>query len=195
MSEKSSPSPAEKRLCVGEIGAPHGVRGAVKLKSFTESPAALFAYAPLFDGDGREVRLKRAHAGGGTLIAAVAGVTSRAAAEKLKGAKLYCSRAALPPPGKNRYYAGDLKGLAAIDEKGRDAGRVTGLYNFGAGDILAVENDEGREWLLPFRQPFAGKPDLKTGRIGVEIPPDFPFSEKKKPGAKKPRRKKVLRGV
>ncbi|MBI3420291.1 MAG: 16S rRNA processing protein RimM [Proteobacteria bacterium] len=169
----------ERLICVGQILGAHGVKGEVKLKSFTLNPRDILRYAPLCDEKAmREFALKIRGGVGAVFIATLTGVADRTMADKLKGVKLFAPAQRRPKPGKGRFYLDDLPGLAAVDEKGKAVGKVTGVFNFGAGDILAVENEAGREWLLPFKKPFAAKPDMEKSRIEVNIPEDYPFSQK-----------------
>jgi 16S rRNA processing protein RimM len=168
-------------LCVGEISSPHGVRGEVKIKSFTADPASLGQYGPLCSEDGAvEYALRVRSVVNNMLIAAIKGVSDRGAAQKLRGTKLFVARAKLPKAGKGRFYVEDLKGLSAVDGKGKEVAVVKDVLNFGAGDLLVIENEAGREWILPFKPPFAGKPDVDKGEVKVEIPEGYPFSETKK---------------
>ena len=175
----------EPLLCVGEVSSPHGVRGEVKIKSFTADPASLGEYSPLCSKDGEEEFLLRVKSvAGNMLIAAIKGVNDRGAAQKLRGTKLFVARTRLPKAEKGRFYVEDLKGLSAVDDKGNRVATVKDVLNFGAGDLLVIENEAGREWILPFKLPFAGKPDVGKRVVEVNIPEDYPFSENKK---KKPK--------
>jgi 16S rRNA processing protein RimM len=171
----------ERLLCVGEISSPHGVRGEVKIKSFTADPAALGSYNPLCSKDGTvEYALRVRSVVNNFLIAGIKGVTTREAAQKLRGTKLFVPRAKLPKAGKGHFYVEDLKGISAVDEKGEKIALVKDVLNFGAGDLLVIENEAGREWILPFKAPYAGKPDMDKGQVKVAIPEGYPFSENKK---------------
>src|SRR5262249_17990849 len=117
-------------------------------------------------------------------------IQSRTEAEKLRGVKLFMPRARLPKPEKGRFYVEDLKDLKAVDDKGKEVARITNVFNFGAGDIVALENRDGREWMLPFKKPYIGTPDMDEGVIKVVIPPDWPFSENR--NQKKKRKRDVI---
>ncbi len=159
------------RVCLGVVAGVHGVRGLVRIKSFTEAPEDLVAYGPLTDEAGTrrfEVRLKGRAKGG--LLAEIAGLDDRTAAEALKGTRLYVDRAALPAPEEEEYYHADLIGLRVEDRAGRDLGRVAAVHNFGAGDLLGIEGPEGAERLLPFTKAVVPEVDLAAGRLVVEPP-------------------------
>ena len=107
---------------VGEIGRPHGVRGLVRLRAFTEDPAAIAAYGAA-DRRGRREALRH-HAARAATSAAIEGVADRDAAQRLTGTKLYVERDRLPPPEEEEFYLADLIGLAAVTEAGEALGRV-----------------------------------------------------------------------
>ena len=161
----------DRRICLGAITGAHGVRGLVRIKSFTETPEDLTAYGPLWDEAGRrrfDVTVKSQAKG--ALIAAIAGVDDRDAAEALKGTRLYVDRTALPPTEEEEYYHADLIGLSAEDRDGKAIGRVTGVQNYGAGDILEIERPDGTELLLPFTKAAVPEVDLAEGRLVVDPP-------------------------
>src|SRR5436853_5683073 len=125
----------DKRVCVGVITGAHGVRGAVRVKSFTAEPEAVAGYGPLEDESGaRQLSLHLIGNAKGVLIAKLAGIEDRDRAEALRGLRLYLPRAALPPPDEDEYYHVDLIGLDAALADGRLLGRVRAVHDFGAGD-------------------------------------------------------------
>jgi 16S rRNA processing protein RimM len=159
------------RVCLGAIAGAHGVRGLVRIKSFTEAPEDLSAYGPLSDEAGRrrfDVTVKSQAKG--ALIAAIAGVDDRDAAEALKGTRLYVDRAALPPTEEEEFYHADLIGLNAEDRSGKAIGRVAGVQNYGAGDILEIARTDGTELLVPFTKAAVPEVDLAGGRLVVDPP-------------------------
>lgn len=152
---------------VGEIGRPHGVRGLVRLRAFTEDPAAIAAYSPLTDEAGTKrfaITLK------GGDIAAVEGVVDRDAAQRLTGTKLYVDRDRLPPPDDDEFYLVDLIGLAAVTQAGEPLGRIRAVEDHGAGAFLIIDGP-ARELLLPFTRAVAPVVDIAGGRVTV-VPPD-----------------------
>jgi len=158
-------------ICLGVIVAAHGVRGLVKIKSFTETPEDLTAYGPLHDEGGRR-RFGIALTGRAKdlLLARVAGVGDRDAAEALKGTRLYVERAALPEPEPETYYHADLVGLPVEDEAGEPLGRVAAVQNFGAGDLIEVEGPDGTTQALPFTRAAVPLVDIAGGRLVVRWP-------------------------
>jgi 16S rRNA processing protein RimM len=157
---------AVKRVMVGEIGRPHGVRGLVRLRAFTEDPAAIAAYSPLTDEAGTKryaITLK------GGDIAAIEGITDRDAAQRLTGTKLYVERDRLPPPDDEEFYLVDLIGLAAVTEAGDALGTIRAVEDHGAGAFLIIAGAAG-EHLLPFTRAVVPVVDIAGGRVTV-VPP------------------------
>jgi len=158
---------------VARIGAAHGVRGEVKLWSFTEEPLAVANYGPLETGDGaRRFEIEAARQAKDFLVARLAGIRDRNAAEKLRNTDLFVPRDRLPPiEDADTFYHADLVGLAAVSEAGAALGTVIAIHNFGAGDIIEIEPVTGGEpLLLPFNETTVPTIDLKAGRI-VVVPP------------------------
>jgi len=163
---------AEGLVVLGAIAGAHGVRGEVKVKTFTETPEAIAAYGPLTgDPGGRVFRLKGLRTVKDGVVARLDGVEDRDAAETLKGTRLCVSRAAMGAPDEeDSFFHVDLIGLAAEDETGRKLGTVTAVHAFGAGDMLDVRLDEaGKSVLVPFRRETVPVVDVKGGRIVVRL--------------------------
>jgi len=167
--------PAPDRLIpLGIFGAPHGVRGELRVKSYTGDPKALSDYGALTDKSAKAVyKLTALRAlKDDMLVVKLAGIDSREAAEKLTGAELFARRAQLPPPSDDEFYHDDLVGLEAVTREGERLGPVAALRNFGAGDILEIAPAPGAETLLlPFTKAVAVEIDFDKGRI-VIVPPE-----------------------
>jgi 16S rRNA processing protein RimM len=165
---------AEPRVCLGVVGAPHGVRGLVRIKSFTAEPAAIAGYGALEDETGaRQFTLKviGPAKGDGMIVAKVSGVSDRDRAEALRGLRLYAPRAVLPAIGnEDEFYHADLVGLAALLEDGTQLGTVIAVHDFGAGDMLEIGRETGQPVLVPFTRAAVPVVDL-TGRRVVLDPP------------------------
>lgn len=141
-------------VVLGEIVRPHGVRGEVKLRSFTADPCAIGAYGALVTERGETVALKNVRAAHDHVIARIEGVTDRDAAERLKGRQLQVSRDALPDDlDEDEAYAADLVGLPVVDAAGATLGEIVALQNYGAGDLIEV-SVPGRKMtvLLPYSE-------------------------------------------
>ncbi len=158
-------------ILLGVVVGAQGLDGALRVKTFTENPETLGAYGALHTRDGRKfvVRSIRAAKGGAAFVR-FEGVVDRSAAEALKGAELFVARKALPPPKKDEFYHADLVGLAAVDGEGRMLGTVSGLFNFGAGDVIAIEKPDGSDILLPFTREIVPEIDMETGRVVIAVP-------------------------
>ncbi len=157
-------------LLAAILGA-HGLKGEVRVKTFTEAPDKLGAYGPLHTKDGRSFTLESVRAGKeGECIAVFAEIVDRDAAEALKGTELFVSRAALPETGTGVFYHADLVGLAAEDSEGRRIGKVAAVHNYGAGDVLVIAADGGEEILIAFTKENVPEIDVKSGRLVVAVP-------------------------
>jgi 16S rRNA processing protein RimM len=159
------------RVCVGIVTGPHGVRGAVRLKSFTAVPEDVARYGPVEDESGRRFALAVIGAAKGVLLARLAGVENRDQAEALRGLRLYLLRAALPAPQKDEYYHADLIGLQAVLVDGTPVGRVRAVHDFGAGDVVEIERQAAPPALVPFTRAIVPTVDLTAGKLVVDPPP------------------------
>ncbi len=160
-----------ERILVGAIAGAHGVRGQVRIKSFTADPAAVAAYGPLTDESGqRRFELKITGAAKGGVIARIDGISDRTAAEALRGLRLYAPRSVLPTPEAGEYYLADLIGLRAELADGTCYGRVKDVQDYGAGDILEIERSDGTAELLPFTDRLVPVVDLAAARVVVDPP-------------------------
>jgi 16S rRNA processing protein RimM len=161
-------------VCVARIGAAHGVRGAVKLWTFTEDPFAVKRYSPLSSKDGaRQFEVTEAREAKDHLVATLKGVTTRDEAERLNGVELYIAREKLPATEQDEYYHADLIGLAAVTTADEPLGRVVAIHNFGAGDIIEIAPPHGATMLLPFTNAVVPTVDLKAGRVVIELPDEI----------------------
>jgi len=161
---------AADRICLGVITAPHGVKGLVRVKSFTAEPDAIGQYGPLEDEAGRKLPLSFIGAAKGVLLARIEGVGDRDAAERLKGVRLYLARAALPATADEEYYHADLLGLAAELPDGTRLGEVRAIYGFGAGDSIEIERPGAAPVVVPFTRAAVPVVDIPAGRIVVDPP-------------------------
>jgi 16S rRNA processing protein RimM len=159
------------QICVARIGAAHGVRGAVKLWTFTEDPLAVTRYGPLSTKDGaRQFEVTQAREAKDHLVATLKGVTTRNEAERLNGIELYVARDKLPATGDDEYYHADLIGLAAVTATDEPLGDVIAIHNFGAGDIIEIAPPAGASIMLPFTNAVVPTVDLAAGRVVIELP-------------------------
>ncbi|HEY4165300.1 MAG TPA: ribosome maturation factor RimM [Reyranella sp.] len=157
----------QDRVLLGVVAAPHGVRGLVRIKSFTEDPMAVAAYGPLSDESGKkEYRVEALSAARGAVLARIEGVADRTAAEALRGLRLYVERKQLPQAGDREWYEADLIGLEAVGTDGRNWGKVIAFHDFGAGSVMEVSGGA----MLPFTDEAVPEIDVAGGKVMVDPP-------------------------
>ena len=165
---------ADRRILLGVVGRPHGVRGLVRVVSYTADPASLTAYGALSDDRGRRFTLRWRGEG----IAEIAEIVDdkavpsadRNAAEKLVNTRLYIDRSCLPPPEEEEFYLADLVGLSAFDAAGAALGEVAAVHDYGAGASLEIARTEGAALLVPFTRASVPEVDAAAGRV-IVVPP------------------------
>jgi 16S rRNA processing protein RimM len=162
----------EPRVLLGHISAAHGLRGEVVLKSHTADPGAIADYGPLLDEAGTQsFRLSVLRVTDKGVVARVAGVTDRTAAEKLKGVKLYVARAQLPATEEGAYYHADLIGLDVVSASEEPIGHIVAVQNYGAGDLLEIRLAGSRQTeLIPFVNAYVPVVDIAKGHVVVTMP-------------------------
>jgi 16S rRNA processing protein RimM len=169
----SAPKDSDERVLLGRISGAHGLKGEVKIATFTAEPEDVAAYGPLTSADGSatfEIASLRPTPGS-AVIARLRGVADRNAAEALRGTELFVPRSVLPPADEDEYYHSDLVGLSAISPDGEPLGEIVTVQNFGAGDLLELRLSNGRQTLLiPFESAHVPKVDLEAKRITIIIP-------------------------
>jgi 16S rRNA processing protein RimM len=159
-------------LLAAVIGA-QGLKGAVKVKLFTETPEALASYGPLRDSEGRRYSVTAVqHGKPGEAVISLSGIADRSAAEALKGTELFVARTALPHPAEEEFYHADLIGLEAQDSEGRVLGKVVAIHNYGAGDVVEIARPDGDSVLLAFTRETVPVIDIAGGRVVVAVPED-----------------------
>lgn len=155
----------DKHILLGRILGPHGLKGEVKIKTFTADPLDVASYGPVMTPDGRRFTLERARMQGDIVVAAIKGVSDRNFAEALKGLELSVERDDLPEPEEDEFYEVDLIGLAVVDETGRELGTVLSFQHFGAGDLIEIRRNDHRSGFVPFADSMVPTVDLEGGRI------------------------------
>jgi 16S rRNA processing protein RimM len=173
------------RVCVARIGAAHGVRGEVRLWTFTEDPMAIRKYGPLEAEDGsRSFEITALRAAKDHLVARLRGIDDRDTAERLTNIKLFVPRERLPATeDDDTFYYADLVGLAAVGADGTDFGSVAAVHDFGAGTLLEIQPKAGAAMLLPFTKEAVPTVDLAGGRV-VIAPPEGLFDNAPPPTGK-----------
>lgn len=162
----------DQRVCVGQFAGSHGVRGLVKLRSFTGDPAAVTGYGPLFDERGERcftVTLQGMVKD--QFLVRVEGISTREQAQALNGQKLHVDRSALPEPDdEEEFYHADLIGLRLELADGSRFGTVRAVHDFGAGDVLEIGTVSGSVEMFPFTKACVPVVDVKNGRMVIDLP-------------------------
>ncbi len=162
------PDPSQKPVLVAAIAGAFGVKGEVRLKSFTDDPAACLKYAPFLDKDGKVIlSLKGTRSIKGGFAAFTNEITTREQAEALKSTKLYAPRARFAAIDEDDFYQTDLLGLKVEDEGGNPLGQIKAVLNFGASDLLEIINTPGapKSWTIPFTRDYVPVVDIEGGKV------------------------------
>jgi len=165
-----------RRILMGRIHGAFGVRGELKLESFSDPPDAIFRYRPWTlrsaQGAERELDGARGRSTAKGIVMQVPGVEDRDAAEALRGGEIFVPRSALPPPKPGQYYWVDLEGLRVVNTEGADFGTVSHLFSTGANDVLVAQGD--RERMIPFLEPdYVVSVDFEAGVVTVDWDAEF----------------------
>lgn len=158
----------ENPVQLAVIGAAQGIKGELRVKTFTGDPLALGDYGPLYARDGRRFEIEDIRPAGEVVVVRFKGLRDRTAAERLTGTELFVDRSALPPEEDEEFYHADLVGLAVRDDDGVEAGRVTAVQNFGGGDLLEITFRGKKGLLIPFSQAAVPEVDVKGGFVRVD---------------------------
>jgi 16S rRNA processing protein RimM len=163
------------RVLLGEIGAAQGLKGEVRLRSYTQDPTAIARYGALDDEHGRKIEIESLRVTPKALIARIKGVTTREGAEALANTKLYVARNRLPERDEEEWYHADLIGLTVVNAGGAPIGTVIAVQNFGAGDLIEIKPSAGGPTVLvPFTRNAVPEVDVEGGRL-VLVPPQGLF--------------------
>jgi 16S rRNA processing protein RimM len=154
----------DKRILIGRILAAHGLKGEVKIKSFTEAPLEIASYSAVMASDGRKFTLQHERMQGDVVIAAIKGISDRTSAESLRGLDLYVDRADLPATDEDEFYHADLIDLPVLDAEGAEVGRVVAFHNFGGGDVMEIKRGNAGVF-VPFTLKMVPTVDVKGGRV------------------------------
>ena len=155
---------SDKRILLGRILGPHGLKGEVKIKSFTEAPLDIASYGAVIASDGRLFELVQARMQGEIVVAAIQGIADRTSAESLRGLELSVDRSDLPEPDDDEFYHADLIDLPVLDASGGEVGRVVAFHNFGGGDVMEMRRGTASIF-VPFTQKMVLTVDVKGGRV------------------------------
>jgi len=169
----SDKDPRQQKLAIGHLGAPRGVKGDLRVQSYSGETEHLkrLRYADL-EGGGRSLRLKvlRCEGGPGSLSMAFEGYATPETARALTGMDIFVSREEAAPLRENEWYEVDLVGLALVGSDGKELARVKGVLSGGADPCLEAELPGGKVALVPFRKEFVGEVEVEAGRIVLLAP-------------------------
>ena len=153
-------------ILVGRVAGAFGVRGEVRITSYTAEPDALLDYKTLRREDGSPgLTLTGGRPAKGGVVARAAEVDTREQAEALRGLRLYIPRDALPEPDEDEFYVTDLIGLAVEAPDGEPLGHVKAVQDYGAGDLLEIQPPQGPSWYLPFTKDAVPDVRLAEGKV------------------------------
>ncbi len=161
---------ASSFVILAVITSSHGVRGAVKIKPFTQNPDDVLVYGVLRDAAGKPYPMKMIGESAGLLLATIEGITDRNMADKLRGTELGVDRSALPAPDAGEYYYSDLERLPVFTADGAAYGQLKSVHNYGAGDIAEIELANGDTELFPFNDAIFPVVDVVAKRIEIVLP-------------------------
>ena len=158
-------------IAVGSIGAPRGVKGEVRIKSFTEHPDDIATYGPLSDESGnRHFTIRITGHAKGMITAKISGIDTRDQADEIKGTVLYLEKDKLPEPKDDEFYHLDLIGLEAVDDQEGTLGHISAVENFGAGDVLELSGGPHGTLMVPFTQAVVPVVDIANKRVVIQLP-------------------------
>lgn len=159
------------QVCVGAIVGAQGVRGAIRVKSFTADPVDVASYGPVSDEAGsRRFKLKVIGEAKGLVVVKLDGIDDRNAAEALRGTQLFVDRDRLPKTEEDEFLYTDLVGLRAEGVDGSAMGTIRGISDFGAGEVLDIVNSEGGSFMIPFTLAAVPVVDVAGGRVVIDPP-------------------------
>ncbi|WP_333586528.1 ribosome maturation factor RimM [Phenylobacterium sp.] len=157
---------SERLIQVARVAGAFGVRGEIRITTFTEDPMALPAYGTLLRDSGEPaLNLSAARPVKGGIIARAREVATREEAEALRGLRLFITRDSLPPPDEDEFYLADLIGLSVATAEGEALGKVKSVQDFGAGDLLEIQPPAGASWWLPFTRETVPEVKIPEGRL------------------------------
>jgi len=161
----------DRLLLVARVAGAFGVKGDVRITTYTEDPLAIGGYRELLRADGSPaLTLISVRAAKGGVVARAKGIDDRDQAEALRGLKLHIRREALPPPDEDEFYLADLIGLAVVTAEGETLGKVRSVQDFGAGDLLEIQPPAGASWWLPFTREAVPEVRIAEGRLTAVRP-------------------------
>lgn len=161
--------PPQNPILLGVVGGAHGIKGEVRIKSFTEDPTDIKAYGPLFDARGNRFTIRTARVQKNVVVATIAEVTDRNAAELLNGTELFVDRSVLPEDDEDAFFQADMVGMTVETVGGEPVGTVIAFHDFGAGEVVEIKPERGPSVMIPFSE--AAVPEIDVDRRVMVVEP------------------------
>jgi len=164
----------DKNVFVGKVSSPHGIKGWVKIISYTDPIENILSYKEWFitnKGANKTFSIEDSRIQGKKIIVKLDGIENRDSAEDLKNKEILVSRIELPKLEKNTFYWNDLLDLTVMDQKGKQIGKVDSLFETGSNDVLVIVNENKERFLVPFiMEEVIRKVDLAKEFISIDWP-------------------------
>jgi len=161
--------PPQNPILLGVVGGAHGIKGEVRIKSFTEDPTDIKAYGPLFDAKGNKYTIRTARIQKNVVVVTINEISDRNGAELLNGTELFVDRSALPEDDEDEFYQSDIVGMAVESVDGAAIGTVIAFHDFGAGEVIEIKPERGSSVMIPFSE--AAVPDIDVERRVMIVEP------------------------
>jgi len=161
--------PPQNPILLGVVGGAHGIKGEVRIKSFTEDPTDIKAYGPLFDAKGNKYTIRTARIQKNVVVVTINEIADRNGAELLNGTELFVDRSALPEDDEDEFYQSDIVGMAVESVDGVAIGTVIAFHDFGAGEVIEIKPERGSSVMIPFSE--AAVPDIDVERRVMIVEP------------------------
>ena len=161
--------PPQNPILLGVVGGAHGIKGEVRIKSFTEDPTDIKAYGPLFDAKGNKYTIRTARIQKNVVVVTINEISDRNGAELLNGTELFVDRSALPEDEEDEFYQSDIVGMAVESVDGAAIGTVIAFHDFGAGEVIEIKPERGASVMIPFSE--AAVPDIDVERRVMIVEP------------------------
>ena len=161
--------PPQNPILLGVVGGAHGIKGEVRIKSFTEDPTDIKAYGPLFDAKGNKYTIRTARIQKNVVVVTINEISDRNGAELLNGTELFVDRSALPEDDEDEFYQSDIVGMAVESVDGAAIGTVIAFHDFGAGEVIEIKPERGPSVMIPFSE--AAVPDIDVERRVMIVEP------------------------
>jgi 16S rRNA processing protein RimM len=157
-------------ILMATVGAAQGLRGEVRVRSYTSDPTALGDYGKLHTEDGQAFEILELREAKNVVVVRFRGINDRNAAEALAGLELFVERDNLPDEelDDDEFYYADLEGLEVVDREGKSYGTVSAVHDFGAGDLLEIKGPGRRPALIPFSEAAVLEIDLEGGTVLID---------------------------